>query len=606
MRTAPKIESSNLSIADLFRDFYSVPDFQREYVWQKSNVERLLSDIYYELYEEDVALDDTEYFLGSIVVFRDEDKTFQLIDGQQRLTTIYLIFCVVRNLIVDLGSKSRALDDLIAGVTQDMKTGEDISRDHLSLQYDSDSAKFLANLADKKLVGSQIDNNSSSVGNLFEATKIIQNFVNERFIKEPKHLKQFSSALSNKVKVIRIETPNLSNALRVFETINERGIGLTPIDLLKNYLFINISPERSVKRQWSSLKSRWDKLLKNLYNKKEKEKPTRFLRYYIMSHYNVDLKNGFPEEDIYNWFVKEESYHRIHQDPIKFVDELIKASQHYRMFKEGKNTDGSHNRYLGNIEEFRGRNSQYFILLLAGRHLEKDLFVKLCEQVENLLFIYTFIRKGRSKDVNLTRIFSQWSEKLHSIRNAEQLSTFIEEHFKKTVDSWSSEFETFFKGLTELDIAKYRLRYILAKLSQFVDEKAYSGYKPLNSYLTKSTHIEHILPQSRKIDLIDNFDQPEEYDYYVKKLGNLTLLENSINSSISNKPYELKKQGYRHSQMLITRSLVEKPNVGSNTQINRSVENLELEQYDDWTSGSIDKRQDKLANLAKKVWGLSS
>ncbi|MGB7522339.1 MAG: DUF262 domain-containing HNH endonuclease family protein [Spirulinaceae cyanobacterium] len=459
MRTAPKIESSNLSIADLFRDFYSVPDFQREYVWQKSNVERLLSDIYYELYEEDVTLDDAEYFLGSIVVFRDEDKTFQLIDGQQRLTTIYLVFCVVRNLIVDLGSQSRALDDLIAGVTQDMKTGEDVSRYH---------------------------------------------------------------------------------------------------------------------------------------------------RYYIMSHYNVDLKNNFPEEDIYNWFVEQESYHRINQDPLKFVDELIKASQHYRMFTEGKNTDSSHNRYLGNIKKLQGGYSQHFILLLAGRHLEKDLFAKLCEQVENLLFIYTFIRKGRGKDFNLTRVFSQWSEKLRLIKNSEQLSNFIEEHFKKAVHSWSSEFETLFKGLTESDIAKFRLRYILAKLSQFVDEEVYSSYKPLSSYLAKSIHIEHILPQSRKIQLIDGFDKPEKYENYVKKLGNLTLLENSINSSISNNSYELKKQGYRHSQMLITRSLVEKPNVGSNTQINRGMKNLELEQYDDWTSDSIDKRQDRLVSLAKKVWGLSS
>ncbi|MGC1247423.1 MAG: DUF1524 domain-containing protein, partial [Spirulinaceae cyanobacterium] len=453
---------------------------------------------------------------------------------------------------------------------------------------------------------SKIDNNSSSISNLFEATKIIQNFVDEQFIKEPKYLKQFSSALSNKVKVIRIETPNLSNALRVFETINERGIGLTPIDLLKNYLFINISPQKNVKTQWSRLKSRWDKLLKILYNKKKKEKPTRFLRYYIMSHYNVDLKNNFPEEDIYNWFVEQESYHRINQDPLKFVDELIEASQNYRMFTEGKNTDSSHNRYLGNIKKLQGGYSQHFILLLAGRHLEKDLFAKLCEQVENLLFIYTFIRKGRGKDFNLTRVFSQWSEKLRLIKNSEQLSNFIEEHFKKAVHSWSSEFETLFKGLTESDIAKFRLRYILAKLSQFVDEEVYSSYKPLSSCLAKSIHIEHILPQSRKIQLIDGFDKPEKYENYVKKLGNLTLLENSINSSISNNSYELKKQGYRHSQMLITRSLVEKPNVGSNTQINRGMKNLELEQYDDWTSDSIDKRQDRLVSLAKKVWGLSS
>ncbi|TAF12584.1 MAG: DUF262 domain-containing protein, partial [Nostocales cyanobacterium] len=67
MATAPRIESSNLSIADLFREFYSVPDFQREYVWDKSNVEKLLQDIVFELYDEGDPLEDAEYFLGSIV-----------------------------------------------------------------------------------------------------------------------------------------------------------------------------------------------------------------------------------------------------------------------------------------------------------------------------------------------------------------------------------------------------------------------------------------------------------------------------------------------------------------------------------------------------------
>ena len=150
MGTAPKIESSNLSIADLFRDFYSVPDFQREYVWKHSNVEKLIDDIYYELYDSEQPLEDSEYFLGSIVVFRDRDGTFQLIDGQQRMTTIYLIFCVLRDNIRKLGQESKVLDNLIAGVTPDLQTGEDVNKYRLSLHYDSDGAAFLEEVASGK------------------------------------------------------------------------------------------------------------------------------------------------------------------------------------------------------------------------------------------------------------------------------------------------------------------------------------------------------------------------------------------------------------------------------------------------------------------------
>ncbi|MCY7408138.1 MAG: DUF262 domain-containing protein [Alkalinema sp. CAN_BIN05] len=62
MTTLPRIESRNLSVAELFRDFYSVPDFQREYVWKRSNVEKLLEDVIEELYEDDEPVNNAEYF----------------------------------------------------------------------------------------------------------------------------------------------------------------------------------------------------------------------------------------------------------------------------------------------------------------------------------------------------------------------------------------------------------------------------------------------------------------------------------------------------------------------------------------------------------------
>ena len=83
-----KIESDDLTIADIFKDFYSVPDFQREYVWKPENVEKLLQDVHDEFYNEDGRLvDGPEYFLGTIVGC-EEAGIYQLIDGQQRMTTL--------------------------------------------------------------------------------------------------------------------------------------------------------------------------------------------------------------------------------------------------------------------------------------------------------------------------------------------------------------------------------------------------------------------------------------------------------------------------------------------------------------------------------------
>ena len=604
MATVPKIESSNLSIADLFRDFYSIPDFQREYVWEKSNVEKLLQDIYYELYEDERPLDDAEYFLGSLVVFRDDKGTFQLIDGQQRVTTIYLTFCVIRNYIHQLGGKSQALDNLIAGVTQDLETGDDLNKHRLSLQYDSEGALFLQEFADScSFTNKNRKNTSTSVDNLNEAIQTIKDFLENSFKETSQDLKKFSSLFTNQVKLIIIETPNLKNALRVFETINDRGIGLTPIDLLKNYLFINTSKHSDTSQYWQKLKARWDKLMKTLYE--HKENPIRFLRYYLMSHYQVNLQNNFPEEDIYDWFIEKGDENYITKEPLKFVEHLIIASEHYCKFSFDKNTDGSDNKYLQNIKKLQGRYRQHFILLLAGRFLEKDLFEKLCEQIENLLFVYTITRSSRRKEINMIRNFSQWSEDLRLVQNSEELSNFIKKYIVKEFNVFANEFESSFREMTDSSYAKFRLRYVLAKIAQFLDDAAYDNCKPLTWYLDKSIHIEHILPKAANPNLINSFDKPSEYNSYVRKLGNLTLLEKTINTSIADHLYEEKKEGYRQSQLLMTRSLVDKSQVGSNTQLNRALTTLEFQPFDSWSSNDIIRRQEMFVKLAKKVWGIS-
>ena len=95
-----RIEFKDLSIEDLYKDFYTVPDFQREFVWEREHVEKLLQDVQEEFFDEDGQLiKGPEYFLGSVVTCRADDGTLSLIDGQQRMTTIYLILCAIRDLL---------------------------------------------------------------------------------------------------------------------------------------------------------------------------------------------------------------------------------------------------------------------------------------------------------------------------------------------------------------------------------------------------------------------------------------------------------------------------------------------------------------------------
>ena len=113
------IQAHDLNIANVFQAFYTVPDYQREYVWQTEQVEQLLSDINAEVSGSNVTTA-PEYFIGSIVVCPGDGGVLELIDGQQRMTTLFLVLCAIRDRICELGqTPSAAIGHQIAAETVD-------------------------------------------------------------------------------------------------------------------------------------------------------------------------------------------------------------------------------------------------------------------------------------------------------------------------------------------------------------------------------------------------------------------------------------------------------------------------------------------------------
>ena len=143
------IDAKPLSIEKLFADFYAVPDFQREYVWQPENVEQLLSDICDELYDENSSLiPNAEYFIGSIVVYEDAGGIFQLIDGQQRTTTLFIILCVLRERLEHLST----LQSLVLHKKMNPTTAEEESLYRVRLLYE-DAIDALERIAKHDMTG---------------------------------------------------------------------------------------------------------------------------------------------------------------------------------------------------------------------------------------------------------------------------------------------------------------------------------------------------------------------------------------------------------------------------------------------------------------------
>lgn len=592
-----KIESKDLSIEDLYKDFYTVPDFQREFVWEREQIEKLLQDIEDEFFDEDGQLiKGPEYFLGSIVVCRADDGTLSLIDGQQRMTTIYLILCAVRDLMREVGENpSSTLEAQIASSSIN-SVGEEIFRHRLVLQYE-DSRGILRKVVESPLLLNQVKDKTTSVQRIRSAYWNVLEILRVNYHdneKIAKRLRLFYATFTQRVKLIRIVTPSLTNALKVFETVNDRGVGLNAMDLLKNLLFMKTAEE-----DYPRLKVLWKDLLDLLDGCREK--PLRFLRYYILAHFEQDSNKPIREDEIYDWFTRNGSLVGLDDQPLRFLRGMIECAKAWAHFLNGKDIDGASNPYLKNLTILSGASRQHFILLLAGRHLPTNAFNRLCQMLENLTFCYLITREPAK---TLERNFLLWSSDVRDSKTIDELEAFIEQKIIPDLAKRRSSFDFAFGALSQSKIQRYRMRYILAKLTQFIEQQAWgnAAHQSLDQYIDSAVEVEHILPQNPTSGVKEAFANDERYGEYVEMLGNLTLLEKTINTSVSNGLYANKLKGYQNSKYLLTSSLALKPQVGIDTQLNRAVAHLIA--FPEWNAKSIERRQTMLARLAVYTWDM--
>ncbi len=602
-----RIENHKYSIEEAFREcFYIVPDYQREYVWTDKEVHQLLEDIG----EQIDAGTTREYFIGTVLVSPTDQKNhYEVIDGQQRLTTFFLLLCALKHLFQ--GEPQRQMIAGLISTSYVDSDGEVCTTLKLEPRYES-AGEVMAKLVELDAepmavrTGIQASGIASfgSLENLVNAYSTLYRYLKDNYDDTAK-LKKYWGYLANNVVFIQIST-DVSSALKIFETINERGVGLNPMDLLKNLLFTQVK-----QTQFTQLKDEWKKITKPL--EKEKEKPLRFLRYFLMANYVIKNERGdavVREDEIYDWFIAKGNAALCDYEgkPFEFVRKVIRNVEHYLAFANGLGNDGKPSLAMDSLKRLAGGAfSLHYVLLLAAANFSKPLFDHFVAQLESFLFYYIFT-KTPTKD--LERSFSQWADELRAIaettdpvKQKVQLNTFVADRFEKNMAGKSQELADALKRFTLYTMQQYRTRYLLARLTQHV-EMAFKGVKERDS-LQQYTNleIEHILPQSPKGELRVSWDveNPDKiYDDYKNLLGNLTLLEKPLNIVAGNDFYDLKLVEYRKSGNYLTRSLAELIISGHDTSINRI--NKKLEAFTVWNAKTIQKRHELLIVLIKDIW----
>lgn len=590
-----KIEVKHPTVQEVFKEsFYEVPAFQREYVWKKLQVNSLLTDVVNALFDENDNPTTDEYFIGSIVAYLDDQSVFQLIDGQQRLTTLFIVLCAIRDLRKSMNDPESVT--FLEGMIQDQYQKPDGTtgvRLRLKPLY-RDADTVLQNMASGNQT-LQVKDLPQSAKNMLATYEVAADFLREKF-QDVVRLRRFQAQLSLQVRLVRIQTLGVSDALHIFETINDRGVGLNALDLLKNLLFMKAGPS-----EFKRLTDIWEKMVNAIQKTGRDGKPLRFLRYFILANFPDarNKKNLLTENNLYDWLSSDESDLGIAEDPVGFADRLYQSALAYERFISKPDIA------LSNIYAISTSARQHLIVLLACQKLSSDLLCVVTLHLERLSMAYS-IAKASTKVFD--RIFANFAPGLRDFIVANKSSPDFKSALSDKMEGWvNEEIQPLRLRISDaLDIMsldrKLTCRFILRRLSQYVEAKAKTPLKNLPVSHFAKFEVEHILPDNPSQELRESFDKPNDYDYYKSLLGNLTLLEKPINASHGRDYFSVKRPNYNSSGLFLTKSLATSQAVGLNTSYVKTAQYFS--QYSEWNSLAIESRQQEMKRLVMEMLGI--
>lgn len=590
---------ANVKSIEKLKDFYFVvPDYQREYVWEADDqVEQFLFDIDSE-YDPEVRTAPS-YFIGSIIIV-ERDGQFDVIDGQQRLTTVVISLCALRDLLKQntLSEKQSRYFDIVKQWLMDFDIHSDTTRVRLELQYD-ESRDFLAQLIHGE---PYVGEDTASIKRMRDAYELIRSHFQKVLDVSLDALISYVGYVLTRIELVVIQSENLGSALKIFETINQRGAGLNAMDLVKNLLF-----SEAREAEFGQIKATWRKLTKNLESCGEGQSPLRFLKYFLVARYH---KGVLREDEIYKWIISKEGKAALqYQDrPLQLARELERLASRYSELVKATEYFGDggqfpHVSHIGFINKYRSR--QHLVLLLAlPSGIDNDLLDYLGRQIEAFLFFSNSLGiQGRTNE----QLFARWAVSLRGVNDREAVDAALRNsmvpYLKDKVPEFKSTFPTIYHTAFN---PGYRQRFVLGRLENSLRQMA--GMGSHGHQFIQSLQIEHVLPQTPSAGMIpDEFEDMESYKTEVARLGNVTLLEPMINQAVNNfndlnGDWFSRKQGeYVKSDLVMTNLMDPEYQIGKNTGLNRAREKLGYI-FNDWSSAEIAKRQKVMMELAFETW----
>ncbi len=315
-----KIDSYEWYLKNTLKEefYYQIPIYQRPYQWTEENCEKFLDDLFFN-YEDDR---ESDYFCGSLVLIAiSEDskaKTYDVVDGQQRLSTFILLAKVLATLYKDLNKTSRDFLEKSLGDTDGEKRKR-LTFNTIGLNAKDDfqgALYFFDNLDASKVKNSKINDPSKSKNNYLKNAICLINYLREKEIED---FNDFIEWLYFKVVFIETTCPNVSMALRIFSVLNARGLPLHAIDVFKVELLKKLANKKDQEEfvsRWNALRQKClgneSKFPKRKENKREKNAAEILFSWYL-TYLNPVTSGNSMEERLADQF------ERLNKPPLEYL-----------------------------------------------------------------------------------------------------------------------------------------------------------------------------------------------------------------------------------------------------------------------------------------------
>lgn len=567
--TSQTSDQSTVGLGSLVKSGrFKIPKHQRDFQWDADRIGQFYSDI-------DEALDRNEgsYFLGLMVFQTGDDNKLIVLDGQQRITTCLLIFSAIRNWLTscvaqDIKSEALKVEDWFLG-SSELGQSTPLPKLELNATNNQDFVTYVVNKGDA-LDGVGIELKSLSTKHrrrrLLEGIKTAATLVTEKakeFQSEKETATYFYSFICyavDKVRVVNLTVPSDGAAYSIFETLNDRGMSLAPLDLIKNHVFSRIDGNKSYNLDHAQ--DRWTEMLTLLQNVDANKFIGVFWRANHELVQNPKIFSAFKEK--YNT-----------------ASAAFAASKNMRsaaeLYAGLENPDDiiwiTHTtktkRFLGNLKVIGATQVHPVLLAMLSKQFDPTQMEDAIRALETVLVRYQLIGSGRPGA--LERLGAEIAQEITTkkIITAAQ----IRAKYLGLLPS-DQEFISAFTRHTETTSKK--CHYLLVKLE--LQARAEAG-NPSQGDIPTDTSVEHIMPKSPGPDWqsVTSADQKIVEDC-AHRLGNMCLLGKD---KLGNLSFKIKSVAYQKASHILTKKV------------------SEFKTYD---RQLVEGRQKHMATLAKTIW----